>query len=74
MPYPDTAEGFMIHDQKKWGDFSKQEFKLKPFEDHDIDVAVECCGVCGSDVHTINGMFVMFFFNMKTSGTQRSRQ
>jgi len=55
MPYPETAEGFMINDQKKWQEFSKQEFKLKPFEERDIDIAVECCGVCGSDVHTITG-------------------
>ncbi|KXL43107.1 hypothetical protein M433DRAFT_539971 [Acidomyces richmondensis BFW] len=55
MPYPETAEGFMINDQKKWTEFKKQEFKLKPFEDRDVDIAIECCGVCGSDVHKING-------------------
>jgi len=55
MGYPETAEGFMVKDQKKWQEFEKQEFKLKPFEDRDIDIAIECCGVCGSDVHTING-------------------
>ncbi|KJX94890.1 NADP-dependent alcohol dehydrogenase like protein [Zymoseptoria brevis] len=55
MPYPETATGFVIKDQKKWQEFHKEEFKLKPFEDRDIDIAIECCGVCGSDVHTING-------------------
>ena len=55
MPYPETATGFMIEDQKKWQDFKKQEFKLKPFEDRDIDIAIDCCGVCASDVHTIHG-------------------
>lgn len=55
MVYPETAQGFMVKDQKKWQEFEKQEFKLKPFEDRDIDIAIECCGVCGSDVHTING-------------------
>ncbi|OQO12968.1 hypothetical protein B0A48_02432 [Cryoendolithus antarcticus] len=55
MGYPETAEGFMIEDQKKWSDFKKQEFKLKPFEDRDIDIAIDACGVCGSDVHTITG-------------------
>lgn len=55
MVYPDTAEGFVITDQKDWQNFKKQEFKLKPFEDRDIDIAIECCGVCGSDVHTITG-------------------
>ncbi|PSK60395.1 NADP-dependent alcohol dehydrogenase 7 [Elsinoe australis] len=55
MPYPETATGFVIHDQKKYKDFKKEEFKLKPFEDRDIDIAIECCGVCASDLHTING-------------------
>lgn len=55
MGYPDTAEGFMVNDHKTWQDFEKKEFKLKPFEDRDIDVAIECCGVCGSDIHTITG-------------------
>lgn len=45
----------MIEDTKKWSEFKKQSFKPKPFEDYDIDIAVECCGVCGSDVHTITG-------------------
>ena len=31
------------------------QFKLKPFEEHDVDVAIDACGVCGSDVHTITG-------------------
>lgn len=57
MVYPDTAEGFVIHDQSKWSTFKKEEFKLKPFEDRDIDIAIECCGVCGSDVHTVTGVF-----------------
>jgi len=55
MVYPENAEGFMINSQKEWKTFKKQEFKLKPFEDRDIDIAIECCGVCGSDVHTISG-------------------
>jgi len=32
-----------------------QQFKPKKFEDRDIDIKIEACGVCGSDVHTING-------------------
>jgi D-arabinose 1-dehydrogenase-like Zn-dependent alcohol dehydrogenase len=31
------------------------QFPLKPFEDRDIDIAIDACGVCGSDVHTITG-------------------
>lgn len=55
MGYPDTAEGFVVTDHKKWSDFTKQEFPLKKFEDRDIDVAIDACGVCGSDIHTITG-------------------
>ena len=31
------------------------QFKLKQFNDYDVDIKIECCGVCGSDVHTITG-------------------
>ena len=55
MPYPDQFEGFMINELGKWKDFKKQEFKPKKFGDNDVDVKIECCGVCGSDVHTITG-------------------
>ncbi|KAK5170032.1 hypothetical protein LTR04_005085 [Oleoguttula sp. CCFEE 6159] len=55
MGYPETAEGFMVESQKNWQQFKKQEFKLKPFEDRDIDIAIDACGVCGSDVHSITG-------------------
>ena len=75
MGYPDTAEGFMVQDQKQWDKFlqargtlelfsslspsrkrlTSSQYKLKTFEDHDVDIAIECCGVCGSDIHTITG-------------------
>lgn len=29
--------------------------KRKPFGDHDLDIAIHACGVCGSDVHTLTG-------------------
>jgi alcohol dehydrogenase (NADP+) len=55
MGYPETAEGFMVNDLKNWSTFKKQEFNLKPFGDRDVDIAIEACGVCGSDVHTVTG-------------------
>jgi len=55
MPYPDEFEGFMINELGKYQDFKKQTFKPKKFGDHDVDIKIECCGVCGSDVHTITG-------------------
>lgn len=55
MGYPDSFEGFVVTDTKKWSDFKKQEFKAKKFNDRDVDIKIECCGVCGSDVHSITG-------------------
>jgi len=55
MGYPDTFEGFCVDSPKTWNRFHKCEFTPKPFEDSDIDVEIECCGVCGSDVHTVTG-------------------
>ncbi len=31
------------------------QFKPKPFEDRDVDIKIDACGVCGSDVHSITG-------------------
>lgn len=31
------------------------QFKPKAFGDNDVDIKIECCGVCGSDVHTVTG-------------------
>ncbi|KAK8050470.1 alcohol dehydrogenase (NADP+) [Apiospora phragmitis] len=55
MPYPEEFEGFMINELGKYKEFKKQTFKPKVFGDRDIDIKIECCGVCGSDVHTVTG-------------------
>ncbi|KAI0122772.1 GroES-like protein [Daldinia grandis] len=55
MPYPDEFEGFMITELGKYKDFKRQSFKPKVFGDNDVDIKIECCGVCGSDVHTVTG-------------------
>jgi len=55
MGYPDTFEGFQVNSHDDWSTFKKQEYKPKRFDDNDIDVKIDACGVCGSDVHTISG-------------------
>ncbi len=55
MPYPDKFTGFQVEDPETWTEFHKNEFQPKPFGDYDIDIKIEACGVCASDVHTING-------------------
>ncbi|KAK3369759.1 chaperonin 10-like protein [Lasiosphaeria ovina] len=55
MPYPDKFTGFQVNGPETWLEFHKNEFQPKPFGDYDVDIKVECCGVCGSDIHTISG-------------------
>lgn len=55
MPYPEEFEGFMVVDHANWSDFRKRSFKPKKLDERDLDVEIEACGVCGSDVHTITG-------------------
>ncbi|RKU47962.1 hypothetical protein DL546_002893 [Coniochaeta pulveracea] len=55
MPYPEKFTGFQVNGPETWLEFHKNEFQPKPFGDYDVDIKIECCGVCGSDVHTISG-------------------
>ncbi|KAF2658455.1 GroES-like protein [Lophiostoma macrostomum CBS 122681] len=55
MPYPETTDAFTVTDIKNWSTFKRQEVPLKPFEETDVDIAIDACGVCASDVHTITG-------------------
>jgi len=55
MGYPDTFTGFCVDGPKTWNKFHKADLKPKPFGDHDVDIQIEACGVCGSDVHTVTG-------------------
>ena len=55
MAYPDKFTGFQVESSQTWQDFQKNEFQPKPFGDYDVDVKIECCGICGSDLHTIRG-------------------
>ncbi|KDR78016.1 hypothetical protein GALMADRAFT_138174 [Galerina marginata CBS 339.88] len=48
-------KGYAIHDTKKWEEVKLIDFEPKKFGDYDIDVKIEYCGVCGSDLHTATG-------------------
>jgi threonine dehydrogenase-like Zn-dependent dehydrogenase len=54
MGYPETFEGYAVHSTKNWSDFKRISYKPKRFEDFDIDIEITHCGVCASDLHTIN--------------------
>lgn len=55
MGYPDTFTGLCVDGPDSWNKFRKAELKPKSFGDRDIDVQIDACGVCGSDVHTVTG-------------------
>ncbi|WRT65875.1 uncharacterized protein IL334_002826 [Kwoniella shivajii] len=49
------ATGYAIKDAKDYLNFELTKYELEPLEDDRVTVNVECCGVCGSDHHTISG-------------------
>lgn len=54
MAYPETFEGFAVFDPspETWSTVKRYQFKPKPFEDHDVDIRIDTCSICGSDVHS----------------------
>lgn len=55
MSYPEKFSGIAVVDQKDYAHPKKVDFDPKTFNDHDVDIEVECCGVCGSDHHFAKG-------------------
>jgi len=55
MVYPDTFTGFQVEGPKSWTEFHKNNFEPKPFDDYDVDIKIQACGICASDFHTISG-------------------
>ncbi|CAI4709245.1 BAQ_1a_G0043450.mRNA.1.CDS.1 [Saccharomyces cerevisiae] len=55
MPYPEKFEGIAIQSHEDWKNPKKTKYDPKPFYDHDIDIKIEACGVCGSDIHCAAG-------------------
>ncbi|CAK7232036.1 hypothetical protein SCUCBS95973_008126 [Sporothrix curviconia] len=55
MPKYDQYEGFQVDSSATYTTFTKRKYDTKPFGDYDIELKIECCGVCSSDIHTING-------------------
>ncbi|CCF57148.1 hypothetical protein KAFR_0C01550 [Kazachstania africana CBS 2517] len=51
MSYPEKFQGIGVVDAKDWTHPKKVTYDPKPFDSHDVDIEIECCGVCGSDIH-----------------------
>ncbi|CAK7233184.1 hypothetical protein SCUCBS95973_008508 [Sporothrix curviconia] len=52
---PAETEGFQVDEPGVPPEFHRRSFKLKAADDYDVDIKIEACGVCGSDVHTVTG-------------------
>ncbi|PPQ71149.1 hypothetical protein CVT26_010843 [Gymnopilus dilepis] len=48
-------KGYAVHDTSRWDQLKLINFEPKRMEDYDIDIKIEYCGICGSDLHTITG-------------------
>ncbi|KAK7413829.1 hypothetical protein QQX98_007323 [Neonectria punicea] len=55
MSSPDKFQSFQSPSAENWLDFKKASWEPRPFGDKDIDIKIDCCGVCASDRHTISG-------------------
>lgn len=53
--YPETFEAIGVHDFDDWLNTKRFEYKPQYFRDHDIDIEIMACGVCGSDTHCASG-------------------
>ncbi|OTA96031.1 hypothetical protein M434DRAFT_376995 [Hypoxylon sp. CO27-5] len=55
MSYPGKFSGFQSPSAKHWLEFDRGSWAPRPFGDYDVDIKIECCGVCSSDMHTVRG-------------------
>ncbi|GMG05372.1 hypothetical protein BVG19_g1188 [[Candida] boidinii] len=53
--YPEEFAGFAVVDTKEWSKQKYVTYKPKDFGDYDLDIEIECCGICGSDLLTAQG-------------------
>lgn len=48
-----TYKGYAIHDTSKYSEAKLLEFTPRKFGSKDVEIKVDHCGICGSDVHTV---------------------
>lgn len=48
-------KGYAIHstEGESWHKFKVIDFESKPFKDDDVEISINYCGICSSDVHTL---------------------
>ena len=53
MCIADVSLFVRVHDTAKWNQPELIDFEPKKMEDYDVDIKIEYCGICGSDVSSI---------------------
>ncbi|SCU84534.1 LAFA_0D10484g1_1 [Lachancea sp. 'fantastica'] len=53
MTYPEQFQGFATNDPKDWAHPKLTSYQPKNFESHDVDIEVECCGICASELFAL---------------------
>lgn len=53
VDYPREFKGFAITDSKNWDQPKLTSYEPKKFGEHDIDIEVECCGICASELFSL---------------------
>lgn len=49
--YPEEFQGIGIVDKEDWLHPKRVSLKPKEFTPNSVDIKIECCGCCGSDIH-----------------------
>ncbi|CUM52294.1 unnamed protein product, partial [Debaryomyces fabryi] len=55
MTLPQYFKGFAVDKPENWNKPKLVEYKPKELASHDVVLENICCGLCGSDIHTIKG-------------------
>ncbi|SCU93794.1 LADA_0G04940g1_1 [Lachancea dasiensis] len=53
MSYPEQFQGFAINNPKDWATPKLTSYQPKNFGAHDVDIEVECCGICASELFAL---------------------
>lgn len=55
MVYPETIQSLGVIDYDDYLHPKRFEHTPQKLRDYDVDIKIDCCGVCGSDVHAASG-------------------
>lgn len=55
MTYPEKFQGIAVVGDREWKNPKKISYEPKSFYPEDVEIKVEACGVCGSDIHCAAG-------------------